>query len=127
MTAEAQLSVHNEDDYVLISFSGFIDASVVQMARPVLLEKVPPTCGHIIIDLAGVDFLDSHGVGLFVSLLKRAHANRGHLYFAGADGQPASVLRMVGFSNGDLVSYSADAKEAAQQAAAAKTDAEEPG
>lgn len=96
--------IQNNQTYALISFRGHLDAGVVLKARPVVLESVPDTCANFVLDLAGVDFLDSHGVGLFVSLLKRAHRNRGRVVIAGAEGQPASVLHMVGF-NGALIAY----------------------
>lgn len=104
MSINSTYDIENRENYALIRFSGFVDASTVVQARPVLQSKVPATAKNFIIDLAAADFLDSHGVGLFVSLLKRAHANRGHIIFAGAEGQPLSVLQMVGF-NGELVQY----------------------
>lgn len=104
MSINSTYEIENREDYALIRFSGFMDASTVVQARPVLQQQVPPTAKNFIVDLSGADFLDSHGVGLFVTLLKRAHANRGHIIFAGAGGQPLSVLQMVGF-NGELVQY----------------------
>ncbi len=104
MTINSQFEIENKASYALIRFSGFVDASTVLQARPVLQQQVPATTTHFMVDLTRADFLDSHGVGLFVTLLKRAHANRGHIIFAGAAGQPLSVLQMVGF-NGDLVHY----------------------
>ena len=96
--------IQNTPDFALIRFHGFLDASTVSKARPALLESIPGTCANFLLDLGTVDFLDSHGVGLFVSLLKRAHQNRGRIVIAGAEGQPSSVLHMVGF-NGALVAY----------------------
>ncbi|MFN7114360.1 MAG: STAS domain-containing protein [Alphaproteobacteria bacterium] len=91
-------------DYTLIRFYGFIDASTVQQIRPALQRQLPEHSSNLIVDMREVGFLDSHGIGLFVSLLKQAHKNKGRLAFAAAKGQPASVLKMVGF-NGGLVSY----------------------
>lgn len=104
MSINSTYDIENHDNYALIRFSGFVDASTVVQARPVLQQQVPATAKNFVVDLSAADFLDSHGVGLFVSLLKRAHANRGHIIFAGAGGQPLSVLQMVGF-NGELVQY----------------------
>lgn len=104
MNINSRYEIENREKYALICFSGFVDASTVVQARPLLQQQVPATAKNFVVDLTGADFLDSHGVGLFVSLLKRAHANRGHIIFAGAGGQPLSVLQMVGF-NGDLVQY----------------------
>ena len=104
MSINSTYEIENREKYALICFSGFVDASTVVQARPVLQQQVPATARNFIVDLSGADFHVSHGVGLFVSLLKRAHANRGHIIFAGASGQPLSVLQMVGF-NGELVQY----------------------
>lgn len=107
MSITSEYQIENRYRYALIRFSGFVDASTVVKARPVLQQNIPATAKNFIVDLSAADFLDSHGVGLFVTLLKRAHANRGHIIFAGAGGQPLSVLQMVGF-NGELVEYKDD-------------------
>ena len=85
--------------------------------RQHFLDKIDPgRTAHIIVDLQRVAFLDSHGVGLFVSLLKRCHRNQGRLFVAGATGQPASVLKMVGL-NASLVTYCNSGDEAALRVA----------
>jgi anti-sigma B factor antagonist len=112
MTAlKSAFHIRTEPQHAVITFTGYVDASSVEEAKPALQRLVPVACPNIIVDLAGVEFLDSHGVGLFVSLLKRAHANNGKLYFAGAGGQPASVLSMVGFT-GSSITYCKTAGEA---------------
>lgn len=98
-------------DYTLIRFYGFIDASTVEHIRPMLQRQLPDHSANLIVDMREVGFLDSHGVGLFVSLLKQAHRNKGRMAFAAAKGQPSSVLKMVGF-NGGLVSYCATLNDA---------------
>lgn len=108
--------IRNSEGYTLVRFTGFMDASTVAKIRPALLADVPLGCAHFIVDLSQVDFVDSHGVGLFVTLLKRAHANHGKLFIAGAQGQPAAVLGMVGL-NGSFVAYCDTAEEAVKQVA----------
>lgn len=105
MTSQKEpLSIKTEVDYAIIRFTGYVDASTTENARGAISQKIPAACSRIIVDLSEVDFLDSHGVGLFASLLKRAHKAGGRLFFVGAHGQPVSVLKMVGFS-GPLVTY----------------------
>lgn len=98
-------------DATLLRFFGFVDAGTVQQIRPVLQRQIPEHCLNLVVDLKDVGFLDSHGVGLFVSFLKQLHRNKGRIIFAGANGQPASVLQMVGL-NGALVTYCPTVKEA---------------
>lgn len=111
MSINSTYEIENREDYALIRFSGFVDASTVVQARPVLQQQVPPTAKNFIVDLSGADFLDSHGVGLFVNLLKRVHRTGGRFYLAAADGQPLAVLRMVGFNN-TYVTYCNDVRTA---------------
>jgi anti-sigma B factor antagonist len=110
MTAET-FDIRSGQDYLVIRFTGFVDASTVENAKPALLRRIPAGCANFVIDLLKVDFLDSNGIGLFVTLLKKAHMNAGKLYVAGAAGQPAAVLQMVGLS-GALVVHCQDVAEA---------------
>ncbi len=103
--------VQQQGPYTLVRFYGFIDASTVAQIRPVLQTQLSEDVRNIVVDLREVGFLDSHGVGLFVSLLKQAHKNNGRIVFAAARGQPSSVLQMVGF-NGAMVTYCHDIQEA---------------
>ncbi len=96
--------VQNQTGYSVIRFFGFIDAGSVEHAKPAINAKIPAECVNLVIDLENVEFLDSHGVGFFVSLLKKMHARKGRLVFVGATAQPASVLNMVGFSS-SLITY----------------------
>lgn len=104
MTTNSVFEIQVQSQFTLVRFFGFVDAATVEQMRPSLQSQIPAQSRNIIIDLKDVSFLDSHGVGLFVSLLKQAHKNGGKVYLAAATGQPASVLRMVGF-NGTLVTY----------------------
>lgn len=98
-------------ELTLVRFFGFVDAATVQQIRPAIQRQIPAQSCNLVIDLKDVGFLDSHGIGLFVSFLKQAHRNSGRIIFAGATGQPASMLRMVGL-NGAHVSYCASTAEA---------------
>lgn len=110
-TITQNYQLKNRPDYSHLAFVGDLDAATVEAIRPLVQAQMPPLCRNIIVDLGEVDFLDSHGVGFFASLLKRCHRNGGQLYIAAAHGQPASVLRMVGFNN-TLVVYCANSSEA---------------
>jgi anti-sigma B factor antagonist len=107
MNVNSVLEVQNQQGYSVIRFFGYVDAATVEQVKPVITAKIPPDCAHLIIDLEKVEFLDSHGVGLFVSQLKKVHNNHGKMVFSGATGQPASVLNIVGFNHA-LVSYCDD-------------------
>lgn len=123
MNVENIVEIKQGKGFALLRFTGFIDASSVTQLRPALQTHVPATCPNFVVDLSQVDFLDSHGVGLFVSLLKRAHLNHGRLLIAGAEGQPAAVLEMVGL-NDSYVTYCKDVGEAEKALGVAGSKAE---
>ncbi len=49
---------------------------------------------HVVLDLAGVDYLDSCGVGIIIKLLQQIRAVSGTLRFQGIHGTPRRVLEM---------------------------------
>ena len=114
MNIANQLEIHNQPGFSTIRFYGFVDAATTEEARAIITAKISPDCSNIIIDLSRVVFWDSHGVGLFVSLLKKVHKNGGCLLLAAAAGQPASVLNMVGF-NSALVTYCENLQQAEER------------
>jgi anti-anti-sigma factor len=105
------LEVKNQPGFSIIRLLGFIDAASVEYIKPAIAAKLPADCSRIIISLEKVEFLDSHGVGFLVSLLKKVHNRKGRLIFCGAKNQPAAVLNMVGF-NSKLVTYCDDMPQA---------------
>lgn len=112
-TVTQTYELQNRATYSQLIFSGDLDAETVAQIKPALQAQLPADCAQIIVDLENVGFIDSHGVGLFVSMLKRVHKRGGRLLIAGAGGQPAAVLKMVGL-NGALVSYCPDRQAAVQ-------------
>ena len=51
---------------------------------------------HVVVDLAGVTFLDSTGVGVLVGALKRARQADGSLHFCGAQPRVRRVFEITG-------------------------------
>ena len=101
--AKYDLTVKVESGNVLIECEGDYDFETIPNLRQKLKECVPDKFNKIVVYLSRVEYLDSTGVGLFASLLKKAHENGKKLVFVGARGQPRAVLDIIGFD--DLVEY----------------------
>lgn len=54
-----------------------------------------PTNGDVVVDLGGLEFVDSAGVGAFVGLYKAARAKGARLRFAAARPGVSSVLELI--------------------------------
>ena len=98
------LTIERSANTTIIHFCNDLDAATVPECRALIDAHVTDADSRFVVDISSVSFIDSHGVGLFVCLLKKAHTRNGKLSIQGAQEQPLSVLKMVGFNN-DLVEY----------------------
>lgn len=58
------------------------------------LRRVESGCKAMLVDLGGVEYLDSSGVGAIIRLLQRMAKTRGRIAFCGVKGTPRKVLEM---------------------------------
>lgn len=82
---------------VVLRLAGELDL----LAAPELkeqLSRVVPDAERLVIDLAEVEFIDSAGMGLLCSALKRMHARGRECQFVNAKGQPLKLLQISGLA-----------------------------
>ncbi|KEF43358.1 MAG: hypothetical protein ER33_01030 [Cyanobium sp. CACIAM 14] len=84
-----------EDLYVLRP-SGFIDAEKGLELRHTIGDLVAARPQDILIDCAGVDFMDSSGFGCLVATLKRVREQGRQLYLCSLSSQLRMVLELTG-------------------------------
>lgn len=81
----------------LVEVAGELDLHCAPQLRAelsrVIEANVPP---KIVVDLAGVTFLDSTGVGVLVGALKRARAAGGSLHFCNPQPRVCRVFEITG-------------------------------
>lgn len=110
MTGQANLAIERRGNLVILRFLCELDASRALQLQGAIKNLLTNDTASFIVDLQDVPFLDSHGVGIFAALLRHAHGKGGVLAFCRAEGQPKSVLKMVGFD--DMVQYYATVEAA---------------
>ncbi len=69
------LDLVERDGYAVLSVSGEVDVATVPRLREQLHGLVAQGRTKIVVDLDGVDFLDSTGLGVLVGALKRVRAD----------------------------------------------------
>lgn len=95
--AEAQLEVSVErcGDAVVVVICGHLDAlranRAVDQLSGVLAAKPP----RVVVDMSGVEWVDSAGVGVLISIYRRVRASKGDLKVVGLRHQPAEVFRLL--------------------------------
>jgi anti-sigma B factor antagonist len=70
----------------LVQLAGELDFATVPSLAAILREQTQPGPAHLVVDLAGVRFLASAGVGLILSAMRNDEGIRGRLHLLGVHG-----------------------------------------
>ena len=85
------------DDKMIVYLSGEIDHHYSREIRESLDKLIVlqrPAC--LILDLSGVDFMDSSGLGLILGRYKKIKELSGSMYICGAGEKTLRILKMAG-------------------------------
>lgn len=98
MKAHEDLSIHvhkNGETHVF-ALSGSLDLATAPTVRAALLEAAERGDHRIVVDLHGLEFLDSTGLGALIGAQRRAKEEGGEVRLTVADGQILRLLRITG-------------------------------
>lgn len=94
-----KINKHQQSDKeILVTVAGEIDA----YTAPKLKEELSPFAevdNTIIVNLKNVSYLDSTGLGVFVSLFKQLKKNEGELKLTGLSDRLKRLFNITGLSN----------------------------
>lgn len=83
---------------IVIEASGEIDVYTAPRLREQLVTEVDNGYHHIIVDLRGVDFLDSTGLGVLVGGLKRVRQQGGSLQLVCPQERLVRIFEITGLT-----------------------------
>jgi anti-sigma B factor antagonist len=78
-----------------LTLEGALDAQTGSEVRPLFDEVIARRPRLVVIDVERVTMLDSHGVGMLVSLSKRLRADGAEMVVVGARDQPLMVIKLL--------------------------------
>ena len=84
-----------KENQVLISFSGSIYVEEAARIRSNLIEYIEKGHKNFIIDLGGVDYIDSSGLGTLVNIHRRSMQKGGSLVITGIHGLVKELFEMT--------------------------------
>lgn len=93
------LEVKERDGSAVLAVTGEVDVATVPRLREQLHGLVAQGTNRIVVDLDGVDFLDSTGLGVLVGALKRVRSNDGELTLACTQPRIRKVFEVTGLDN----------------------------
>src|SRR5450755_358677 len=97
-SVELSVTSRQEGDRTVISVSGEIDVYTAPSLRERLNELVASGHYDLIVDMEGVEFLDSTGLGVLVGGLKRVRSHEGTLRLVCAQEKILKVFRITGLT-----------------------------
>jgi len=96
---ELTLNVHSEmPGFTIIEISGEIDVYTAPKLREKLISLVESGSHHLIVDMEGVEFLDSTGLGVLVGGLKRVRAYDGWIDLVCTQSRILRIFRITGLN-----------------------------
>jgi anti-anti-sigma factor len=115
-----QVDIEQRDDVVVARLTGELDISVAQATGRKIANAVPNSARGVVVDMSGLDFMDSSGVSMLFGLARQMGSHRQQLIVVAPTGRPvARVLQIVEFDRAAPVREDVDAAITAAAAACA--------
>jgi anti-sigma B factor antagonist len=93
---ELRTDVSQIAGWTVVSVYGEVDVATSPALRELLIRLVSEGSSRLVIDLEGVDFLDSTGLGTIISALKRARTHGGDLRLVCTQARIARLFEITG-------------------------------
>ena len=95
---DLSLDNHSVGDRMVVDVGGEIDVYTAPKLRERLVDLINAGHYHLVINLEGVDFLDSTGLGVLVGVLKRVRAHVGTLHRGCTHERLLKIFRITGLA-----------------------------
>jgi anti-sigma B factor antagonist len=90
-----EFTTSRADGVATLRIEGELDAVTVSDLRPALDSLVAERHARIVVDLSGLQLIDSSGVGALVFLYKKAKEYGGVVTVTGVRDQPLSIFKLL--------------------------------
>jgi anti-sigma B factor antagonist len=93
---ELDVKLDRDGDVCVVSLRGEIDVYTSPMFKKDLVEAIDGGCRHIVVDMEGVEFIDSSGLGVLVSGLRRVKELDGWVHIVCSREPVLRVFKITG-------------------------------
>lgn len=95
---DLSVTSREQDGRTVVTVGGEIDVYTAPVLREKLNALVSEGHHHLVVDMEGVDFLDSTGLGVLVGGLKKVRQHEGSLQLVCTDEKILKVFRITGLT-----------------------------
>lgn len=96
MSLDIQLK--HEDDIAAFELDGRLDTNTAPDLENQVTGRLSEGCSSFLIDLAGVDYISSAGLRVFLMLAKKLGRSKGKMVLCGMNDHVREVFDIAGFS-----------------------------
>jgi anti-sigma B factor antagonist len=96
---DLSISTRSEGVHTIVELVGELDVTTVPRLREQLADLIADGHHDIVVDLQGVDFLDSTGLGVLVGGLKRVHPHDGSFQLVCTQERILKIFHITGLIN----------------------------
>lgn len=82
-------------DICILEIEGEVDAEHSAQLKKAIVKAREDYAKHFILDLSGVSFIDSTGLGVLISLMRHLNENGGKLKLAGLQDEVRSIFEIT--------------------------------
>lgn len=93
---ELEIEVEQAQDVCVISLTGEVDVYTAPQLKERLVDSIEGGCVNIIVDMSGVGFIDSSGLGVLVGGLRRAKEGSGAIRLVCGRENILKIFRITG-------------------------------
>ena len=94
-----RISVRDDNEAVTVTVEGEVDVATAPSLRDELYRLIDRGTKTIVVDLGGMDFIDSTGLGVFVGALKRSREGGGELRLRSLKPAAQKIFDITGLSS----------------------------
>lgn len=91
-----EIQVHDLEGWRIVAPIGELDLADAHTLRAQVIQELQAGRRRIVVDLGGLDFVDSVGVGMLVAINKRANALEAQVVLARPEARVRKVLELAG-------------------------------
>ena len=85
----------DQADVSSLQLTGALDVTSAPTLGPTVDALVESRPTRVVVDLSGLDLIDSSGVACLVGLYKRVRSNGGQVQVTGARDQPLAIFKLL--------------------------------
>jgi anti-sigma B factor antagonist len=98
MAEDLALQVERSPSYTVVRATGFLDISTSPRLREKLLELASTAPRHLLLDLGGIEFLDSSALGVILHVWKLLNAEEATLAVVSPQPRISKIFEVTGLN-----------------------------